>query len=103
MAPRHEYPVQHPLSDALGRGTGVALPVFALRSQQGLGVGEFSDIRLLGSALLGCGDTGGTPVPRLLGSARLICCKKKGPLPLTRPSYSELPVQLLKFKDGGRR
>ena len=27
------------------RGAGVAIPVFALRSRQGLGVGEFSDIR----------------------------------------------------------
>ncbi|KAA9333034.1 4-alpha-glucanotransferase [Hymenobacter busanensis] len=29
------------------RGAGVALPVFALRSQQGLGVGEFPDLNLL--------------------------------------------------------
>ena len=29
------------------RGAGVALPVFALRSAQGLGVGEFSDLKLL--------------------------------------------------------
>ena len=29
------------------RGAGVALPVFALRSQRGLGVGEFSDLKLL--------------------------------------------------------
>ena len=29
------------------RGAGVALPVFALRSQSGLGVGEFSDLKLL--------------------------------------------------------
>ena len=29
------------------RGAGVALPVFAMRSAQGLGVGEFSDLRLL--------------------------------------------------------
>ena len=29
------------------RGAGVALPVFALRSQQGLGVGEFPDLKLL--------------------------------------------------------
>ena len=29
------------------RGAGVALPVFALRSTQGLGVGEFADLRLL--------------------------------------------------------
>ncbi|MCA8833266.1 4-alpha-glucanotransferase [Hymenobacter pini] len=29
------------------RGAGVALPVFALRSRQGLGVGEFPDIKLL--------------------------------------------------------
>ncbi|UOQ98729.1 4-alpha-glucanotransferase [Hymenobacter sp. 5317J-9] len=29
------------------RGAGVALPVFAMRSGQGLGVGEFSDLKLL--------------------------------------------------------
>jgi 4-alpha-glucanotransferase len=29
------------------RGAGVALPVFAMRSAQGLGVGEFSDLKLL--------------------------------------------------------
>ena len=29
------------------RGAGVALPVFALRSTQGLGVGEFTDLKLL--------------------------------------------------------
>ena len=29
------------------RGAGVALPVFALRSESGLGVGEFNDLRLL--------------------------------------------------------
>jgi len=29
------------------RGTGVALPVFAMRSESGLGVGEFNDLRLL--------------------------------------------------------
>ncbi|WP_324674166.1 4-alpha-glucanotransferase [Hymenobacter sp. GOD-10R] len=29
------------------RGAGVALPVFSLRSQQGLGVGEFPDLKLL--------------------------------------------------------
>ncbi|MBD2713973.1 4-alpha-glucanotransferase [Microvirga sp. STR05] len=29
------------------RGTGVALPVFSLRSQRGLGVGEFPDLKLL--------------------------------------------------------
>ncbi len=29
------------------RGAGVALPVFALRSHQGLGVGEFPDLKLL--------------------------------------------------------
>jgi 4-alpha-glucanotransferase len=29
------------------RGAGVALPVFALRSEQGLGVGEFPDLKLL--------------------------------------------------------
>ncbi|MBC6697463.1 4-alpha-glucanotransferase [Hymenobacter puniceus] len=29
------------------RGAGVALPVFAMRSQQGLGVGEFPDLKLL--------------------------------------------------------
>lgn len=29
------------------KGTGVALPVFALRSQNGLGIGEFTDIKLL--------------------------------------------------------
>ncbi|WP_400193016.1 4-alpha-glucanotransferase [Hymenobacter sp. B81] len=29
------------------RGAGVALPVFALRSRQGLGVGEFPDLKLL--------------------------------------------------------
>ncbi|UYZ58206.1 4-alpha-glucanotransferase [Hymenobacter latericus] len=29
------------------RGAGVALPVFSLRSKQGLGVGEFSDLKLL--------------------------------------------------------
>jgi 4-alpha-glucanotransferase len=29
------------------RGAGVALPVFAMRSEQGFGVGEFSDLKLL--------------------------------------------------------
>jgi 4-alpha-glucanotransferase len=29
------------------RGAGVAMPVFSLRSEQGLGVGEFSDLKLL--------------------------------------------------------
>jgi 4-alpha-glucanotransferase len=29
------------------RGTGIAIPVFSLRSEQGYGVGEFGDIRLL--------------------------------------------------------
>jgi 4-alpha-glucanotransferase len=29
------------------RGAGVAMPVFSLRSEQGLGVGEFSDLQLL--------------------------------------------------------
>ena len=29
------------------RGAGVALPVFSLRSEQGLGVGEFTDLKLL--------------------------------------------------------
>ncbi|MDP5172855.1 MAG: 4-alpha-glucanotransferase [Bacteroidia bacterium] len=29
------------------RGTGVAIPVFSLRSQQGTGIGEFSDLKLL--------------------------------------------------------
>lgn len=31
----------------LWRGTGIAMPVFSLRSKNGLGVGEFSDIKLL--------------------------------------------------------
>ena len=29
------------------KGAGVAIPVFSLRSQQGLGIGEFSDLKLL--------------------------------------------------------
>lgn len=29
------------------RGAGVAIPIFSLRSEQGLGVGEFSDLKLL--------------------------------------------------------
>ena len=41
---RHDDDYQHP--DAW-RGAGVALPVFALRSASGLGVGEFSDLNLL--------------------------------------------------------
>ncbi len=31
----------------LWKGTGVAVPVFSLRSERGLGVGEFADLRLL--------------------------------------------------------
>jgi 4-alpha-glucanotransferase len=31
----------------LWRGAGVAIPVFSLRSEQGLGIGEFTDIKLL--------------------------------------------------------
>jgi len=38
---RFRYPIGH------WRGTGVAIPVFSLRSQQGLGVGEFLDLKLL--------------------------------------------------------
>ncbi|WP_375417271.1 4-alpha-glucanotransferase [uncultured Hymenobacter sp.] len=33
--------------DTAWRGAGVALPVFALRSEKGLGVGEFPDLKLL--------------------------------------------------------
>ena len=36
---------QHPHGN--WRGTGVAIPVFALRSERGLGVGEFRDLELL--------------------------------------------------------
>lgn len=33
--------------DQKWRGSGVAIPVFSLRSQNGLGIGEFSDLKLL--------------------------------------------------------
>ena len=33
--------------DSLWRGAGVSIPVFSLRSQQGFGIGEFSDLKLL--------------------------------------------------------
>lgn len=33
--------------DALWKGAGVAIPVFSLRSHQGFGIGEFSDLKLL--------------------------------------------------------
>ncbi len=36
---------RHPTG--MWRGTGVAMPVFSLRSEKGLGVGEFPDIKLL--------------------------------------------------------
>lgn len=34
-------------SDRTWKGTGVAIPVFSLRSEKGLGIGEFSDIKQL--------------------------------------------------------
>ena len=37
-------PYCHPL---YGRGAGVAIPVFSLRSNNSFGVGEFTDIKLL--------------------------------------------------------
>ncbi len=36
---------EHPDGD--WKGTGVAIPVFSLRSKQGLGIGEFTDIKML--------------------------------------------------------
>lgn len=42
---RHDELYRHP--EGPWKGAGVALPVFALRSKQGLGVGEFPDIKLL--------------------------------------------------------
>ncbi len=41
----HDNYFQHP--DGNWKGVGVALPVFALRTQQGFGIGEFSDIKML--------------------------------------------------------
>ncbi|WP_201986647.1 4-alpha-glucanotransferase [Hymenobacter rubidus] len=49
----HDFSAAHVFNDEAyryldaWRGAGVALPVFAMRSQQGLGVGEFSDLKLL--------------------------------------------------------
>ena len=37
--------LRHPVGD--WKGTGIALPVFALRSPQGLGVGQFTDLKAL--------------------------------------------------------
>ncbi|TYZ13560.1 4-alpha-glucanotransferase [Hymenobacter lutimineralis] len=42
---RHDEHFRYPTGP--WRGAGVALPVFALRSRSGLGVGEFTDIQLL--------------------------------------------------------
>jgi 4-alpha-glucanotransferase len=42
---RHDELYRH--AEGNWRGAGVALPIFALRSQQGLGVGEFPDLKLL--------------------------------------------------------
>ncbi|AIZ62598.1 hypothetical protein PK28_00900 [Hymenobacter sp. DG25B] len=42
---RHDESFRYP--NGPWRGAGVALPVFALRSRHGLGVGEFTDIQLL--------------------------------------------------------
>ncbi len=52
-----ELPVGHVLKvtdekfgrpmDGAWRGTGVAVPVFSIRTQNGMGVGEFSDLKLL--------------------------------------------------------
>lgn len=39
----------------LFRGAGVAMPVFSLRSQQGLGVGEFADLKSFGDWAKGVG------------------------------------------------
>jgi 4-alpha-glucanotransferase len=36
----------HRDDDVLFKGAGVAIPVFSLRSEQGLGVGEFADLKL---------------------------------------------------------
>ena len=41
----YEHPFNNPAS--LWRGAGVAIPVFSLRSNDGFGVGEFADIKLL--------------------------------------------------------
>lgn len=37
--------LRHPIGD--WKGTGIALPVFALRTSQGLGVGQFTDLKAL--------------------------------------------------------
>ncbi len=41
----HDNYFQHPQGD--WKGAGVAIPVFSLRSQNSMGIGEFTDIRLL--------------------------------------------------------
>ena len=41
----HDNYFQHPKGD--WKGVGIAMPVFSLRSQNGLGIGEFTDIKLL--------------------------------------------------------
>ncbi|MFK7906688.1 MAG: 4-alpha-glucanotransferase [Chitinophagales bacterium] len=41
----HDHYFNHPKGD--WKGVGIAMPVFALRSQNGLGIGEFTDIKLL--------------------------------------------------------
>jgi len=41
----HDNYFQHPNGN--WKGVGVALPVFALRSQQSMGIGEFADIKML--------------------------------------------------------
>lgn len=43
------------INDTSWRGTGVAIPVFSLRSKNGFGVGEFADIKLLVDWAKQCG------------------------------------------------
>lgn len=49
-SPRHNIVIADDAfryDDARWRGAGVAIPVFSLRSKNGLGIGEFTDLRLL--------------------------------------------------------
>ncbi|KAJ6316874.1 hypothetical protein OIU78_020040 [Salix suchowensis] len=50
-----DFPIKYPFEEMPWRGAGVALPMFSVRSEADLGVGEFLDLKLLVDWAVGSG------------------------------------------------
>jgi len=58
--------------ERLWRGSAVALPVFALRTQDSVGAGEFEDLKMLVTL---CHQAGMSPLNRLLQGLSTSACR----------------------------